>query len=58
MLPRPLPLEARVGWEENGRPDPYEYGITITPEKQFAWLADPDDGPRWPLHEAAAATSR
>ncbi|MFD8323933.1 methyltransferase domain-containing protein [Kitasatospora purpeofusca] len=51
-------LQAWKQWEEHGRPDPYEYGITVTPERQFAWLADPDDGPRWPLHEAAAATSR
>nr|BEK68638.1 methyltransferase domain-containing protein [Kitasatospora purpeofusca] len=50
-------LQAWKQWEEHGRPDPYEYGITVTPERQFAWLADPDDGPRWPLHEAAAATS-
>ncbi|WP_327074283.1 methyltransferase domain-containing protein [Kitasatospora purpeofusca] len=51
-------LQAWKQWEEHGRPDPYEYGITVTPEKQFAWLVDPDDGPRWPLHEVAAATSR
>ncbi|MCX4688207.1 methyltransferase domain-containing protein [Kitasatospora purpeofusca] len=50
-------LQAWKQWEGHGRPDPYEYGITVTPEKQFAWLADPDDGPRWPRHEAAAATS-
>ncbi|MFE6871655.1 methyltransferase domain-containing protein [Kitasatospora sp. NPDC057692] len=45
-------------WEGLGRPEVYDYGITVTPERQFAWLNRPDDGPRWPLHEAAAAASR
>ncbi|MER6365166.1 methyltransferase domain-containing protein [Kitasatospora sp. NPDC001527] len=45
-------------WEEHGRPDPYEYGITVTPERQFAWLNSPDGGPRWVLSQAAPAASR
>ncbi|WP_380282603.1 methyltransferase domain-containing protein [Kitasatospora purpeofusca] len=44
-------------WEGLGRPEPYDYGVTITPGRQFAWLHNADDGPRWPLHEAAAAAS-
>ncbi|MER7707280.1 methyltransferase domain-containing protein [Kitasatospora sp. NPDC097605] len=51
-------LHAWEQWEELGRPEPYDYGITVTPERQFAWLNSPDDGPRWPLYEAAAAASR
>ncbi|MFB7476081.1 methyltransferase domain-containing protein [Kitasatospora sp. NPDC056184] len=44
-------------WEGHRRPDPYDYGITVTPERQFAWLRDADDGPRWPLHGKAAPAS-
>ncbi|MGW3231744.1 protein-L-isoaspartate O-methyltransferase [Kitasatospora sp. NPDC001095] len=43
-------------WEELGRPDLYDYGVTVTPDSQWAWHGDPNDGPRWPigcLHPAA-----
>ncbi|MFB6893006.1 protein-L-isoaspartate O-methyltransferase [Kitasatospora sp. NPDC056327] len=35
-------------WEDLGRPDPYDYGITVTPDAQWAWQGAPD-GPRWPI---------
>ncbi|MET8625986.1 methyltransferase domain-containing protein [Kitasatospora sp. NPDC004669] len=41
-------LTAWSQWEAHGRPTPYDYGITITPKRQWAWLNDPD-GPSWPL---------
>ncbi|MFB7665999.1 methyltransferase domain-containing protein [Kitasatospora sp. NPDC056138] len=35
-------------WEDDGRPDVYEYGMTVTPGGQFVWCRDPETGPRWP----------
>ncbi|MFC5666524.1 methyltransferase domain-containing protein [Kitasatospora misakiensis] len=45
-------LTAWAQWERLGRPEPYDYGITVTPQRQWAWLNSPDGGPRWPIHEA------
>ncbi|WP_316528469.1 protein-L-isoaspartate O-methyltransferase [Kitasatospora brasiliensis] len=42
-------LTAWAQWEELGRPDLYDYGITVTPDAQWAWQGDPQDGPRWPI---------
>lgn len=42
---------AWTAWEALGRPDPYDYGMTVRPDGQFVWLGDPVNGPRW----AAAA---
>ncbi|MFD4660886.1 protein-L-isoaspartate O-methyltransferase [Kitasatospora sp. NPDC058444] len=36
-------------WEELGRPDLYDYGITVTPDAQWAWQGDPATRPRWPI---------
>ncbi|WP_234371177.1 methyltransferase domain-containing protein [Streptomyces sp. XY431] len=45
-------------WEELGRPEPYDYGITVTPDRQWVWLNQPDaDGPRWPIDDATPAAS-
>ncbi|MEV7356984.1 hypothetical protein [Kitasatospora sp. NPDC091276] len=35
-------------WEALGSPDLYDYGITVTPEEQWAWQGGPG-GPRWPV---------
>ncbi|WP_236654788.1 protein-L-isoaspartate O-methyltransferase [Streptacidiphilus anmyonensis] len=48
-------LEAWDQWEELGRPAPTDYGITVTPTAQWAWLRDPSTGPRWPAGRLAAA---
>lgn len=34
-------------WENTGRPDLYDFGLTITPNDQYIWCHDPDTGPRW-----------
>ncbi|MEY9940536.1 protein-L-isoaspartate O-methyltransferase [Streptacidiphilus sp. MAP5-3] len=36
-------------WEEHGQPVPYDYGMTVTPTAQWAWLGNPTTGPRWPV---------
>ncbi|MFJ7276828.1 methyltransferase domain-containing protein [Kitasatospora sp. NPDC098663] len=41
-------------WEDLGRPDLYDYGITVTPDTQWAWQGGPD-GPRWPIAQPAPA---
>ncbi len=35
-------------WEALGRPAPHHYGVTVTPEHQWAWLHSSNEGPRWP----------
>ncbi|MFB7910806.1 protein-L-isoaspartate O-methyltransferase [Kitasatospora sp. NPDC056076] len=45
---------ARSAWEELGRPDRYDYGITVTPDSQWAWQGGPD-GPRWPIGRSVSA---
>ncbi|MFD9685107.1 protein-L-isoaspartate O-methyltransferase [Kitasatospora sp. NPDC059088] len=49
-------LTAWAQWEGLGRPDVYDYGITVTPESQWAWQGSPD-GPRWPITQPAPARS-
>ncbi|MFJ8437234.1 methyltransferase domain-containing protein [Kitasatospora sp. NPDC094019] len=51
-------MTAWTAWEDLGRPEPYDYGVTVTPDRQWVWLHTPDSEPRWPIHEAAAAASR
>ncbi|MEU1289962.1 hypothetical protein [Kitasatospora sp. NPDC005856] len=36
-------------WESLGRPDPYDYGVTVTHDAPWAWQGSPDGGPRWPI---------
>ncbi|MFE2728244.1 hypothetical protein [Kitasatospora sp. NPDC059327] len=48
-------LAAWAAWEGLGRPELCDYGITVGPDRQFAWVNDPVDGPRWAVGEVAAA---
>ncbi|GGU94139.1 protein-L-isoaspartate O-methyltransferase [Kitasatospora aureofaciens] len=41
-------------WERLGRPELYDYGVTLTPDAQWAWHGSPD-GPRWPIAQPAPA---
>ncbi|WP_309226640.1 methyltransferase domain-containing protein [Streptomyces lunaelactis] len=41
--------EAWDAWLEGGRPELYDYGLTIEPEHQYAWAHDAATGPRWPF---------
>ncbi|MFJ8477646.1 protein-L-isoaspartate O-methyltransferase [Kitasatospora sp. NPDC094011] len=34
-------LTAWSQWEVNDRPTPYDYGVTVTPERQWVWLREP-----------------
>ncbi|MFE4516957.1 protein-L-isoaspartate O-methyltransferase [Kitasatospora sp. NPDC056783] len=49
-------LAAWARWEDLGRPDLYDYGVTVTPDAQWAWQGDPDTGPRWPIGGLHPAT--
>lgn len=35
-------------WLEAGKPHQSGFGLTVTPDRQWVWLDDPD-GPRWDL---------
>ncbi|MFJ1793065.1 methyltransferase domain-containing protein [Kitasatospora griseola] len=39
---------ARDEWDGLGRPEVYDYGMTVTPHEQWTWFGSPDTGPRWP----------
>lgn len=48
--PRRLADELDHAWDQwlaEGRPDVYDYGLTVTPSEQYAWAKDPATGPRW-----------
>ncbi|MFI9272916.1 protein-L-isoaspartate O-methyltransferase [Kitasatospora sp. NPDC052896] len=51
-------LTAWDRWEALGRPVPYDYGITVTPSAQWAWLNNPTTGPRWPVAGRTAPAER
>ncbi|MFJ8443185.1 methyltransferase domain-containing protein [Kitasatospora griseola] len=38
---------ARDEWTELGRPEVYDYGMTVTPLDQWVWCGNADTGPRW-----------
>ncbi|MFI8251494.1 protein-L-isoaspartate O-methyltransferase [Kitasatospora sp. NPDC085930] len=48
-------MVAWAQWDSLGRPEPCDYGITVRPDRQFVWLKDPVDGPRWAVGGAVAA---
>ncbi|WP_234357032.1 methyltransferase domain-containing protein [Streptomyces sp. NBRC 110028] len=53
--PRRLADEVERAWDwwlAEGRPELYDFGLTVTPDRQYAWCRDPETGPRW------SATSR
>jgi len=41
-------------WTSAGSPDLYDYGLTVTPDEQYAWTGDPLTGPRWQRRPPAA----
>ncbi|MFI9366900.1 protein-L-isoaspartate O-methyltransferase [Kitasatospora sp. NPDC053057] len=47
-------MVAWAQWEGLGRPGLYDYGVTVTPDSQWAWHGSPD-GPRWPIAQPAPA---
>lgn len=52
--PRRLTDELEAAWDawlEHGRPELYDFGLTVTPDQQYAWAKDPRSGPRWPAQE-------
>ncbi|MFD7501173.1 methyltransferase domain-containing protein [Streptomyces sp. NPDC059850] len=49
--PRRLADEVERGWDgwlTEGRPELYDYGLTVTSDQQYAWCRDAETGPRWP----------
>ncbi len=38
---------ARQRWADAGAPGLYDFGMTVTPHRQFVWSGDPATGPRW-----------
>ena len=50
--PRRLADEVERGWGRwltEGRPELYDFGLTVTPDQQYAWCRDAGAGPRWPV---------
>ncbi|MFD0355462.1 methyltransferase domain-containing protein [Streptomyces sp. NPDC127110] len=47
------PREALDLWRGEGRPARERFGVTVTPEGQWAWLDDPQGPYVWPLGEEA-----
>ncbi|MEU4462681.1 methyltransferase domain-containing protein [Streptomyces sp. NPDC024017] len=43
------PQEAHALWEQEGRPQRERYGITVSGEREWAWLDDPEGPYAWPL---------
>lgn len=43
------PQEAHALWEREGRPQRDRYGITISGDREWAWLDDPEGPYAWPL---------
>lgn len=44
-------------WVDLGRPRRDRYGVSIVPDKQWAWLDDPAGGRQWRLHVIAVDTN-
>ncbi|WP_229758574.1 methyltransferase domain-containing protein [Peterkaempfera bronchialis] len=48
--PRRLADDLERAWDDwlaHGRPELYEYGMTVEPDRQYLWCRDPVTGPRW-----------
>jgi protein-L-isoaspartate(D-aspartate) O-methyltransferase len=43
------PQEAYALWEREGQPQRERYGITVSGEREWAWLDDPEGPYAWPL---------
>ncbi|MER8219922.1 methyltransferase domain-containing protein [Streptomyces sp. NPDC094143] len=43
------PQEAHALWEQEGRPQRERYGITVSGDREWAWLDDPEGPYAWPL---------
>ncbi|MEU7967560.1 methyltransferase domain-containing protein [Streptomyces sp. NPDC049097] len=43
------PYEAYVLWEREGRPARERFGITVSGDRSWAWLDDPEGPHHWPL---------
>ncbi|MFJ3793860.1 methyltransferase domain-containing protein [Kitasatospora sp. NPDC090091] len=50
-------LTAWDQWEALGRPVLYDYGVTVTPGAQWAWVYDDRSGPHWPIGRTTAAAA-
>ncbi|MFI2211819.1 methyltransferase domain-containing protein [Streptomyces sp. NPDC020141] len=40
---------AWAAWTETGSPSRFDHGLTVTPDRQYAWAVDAETGPRWTL---------
>ncbi|MEU0807418.1 protein-L-isoaspartate O-methyltransferase [Streptomyces sp. NPDC005970] len=40
---------ARGWWVSEGRPELYDFGMTVEPDQQYVWCRDPVAGSRWPV---------
>ncbi|MGW6455625.1 methyltransferase domain-containing protein [Streptomyces sp. NPDC055078] len=50
--PRRLADDLETAWDawlRAGSPELYDYGLTVEPDRQYAWARDAENGPRWPL---------
>ncbi|MFJ6387395.1 methyltransferase domain-containing protein [Streptomyces sp. NPDC091972] len=43
------PREAYALWEREGRPSRERYGVTVSGDREWAWLDDPEGPCAWPL---------
>ncbi|MFK8909992.1 methyltransferase domain-containing protein [Streptomyces sp. YS-3] len=49
------PYEAYALWRREGHPGRERFGVTVSGERQWAWLDDPRGPHTWPLRDAAPA---
>jgi protein-L-isoaspartate O-methyltransferase len=41
--------QAWDGWLTEDKPELYDFGMTVQPDRQFVWCRDAATGPRWPV---------
>ncbi|MEU7246492.1 protein-L-isoaspartate O-methyltransferase, partial [Streptomyces sparsogenes] len=54
--PRRLADELEPAWDwwvSEGGPTPYDFGMTVEPDRQYVWCRDASTGPRWPVEATA-----